>query len=129
MSANSSQIARRKPQARSRTTNGKVLFEGLDGRSAGARRLHDIIANLTAEIPSEPSEAERLEVRTVASLVLHAEQLTAALANGEPVDSEELTRVANGAARLLGAIRRRRQPVRRQTDLSAYLAGKSGAAA
>jgi hypothetical protein len=94
--------------ARSAVSNGKVLVEGVDGRSTGARRLRDLIADLTADIGGEMGEAERLQIRTVAGLIVHAEFLTADMLNGKPTDSEELTRVSNAAARLLEALKRAR---------------------
>jgi hypothetical protein len=103
-------VARRKPGARSRVTNGKQVVAGVDGRSLTARRYRDLVAELCAELGGELGQAELLQIRTVASLVLHGELLTAAMINGDAVNSEELTRVANGAARLLAALRRRIKP-------------------
>jgi hypothetical protein len=128
MNVNSPAITRRKPTARSRTTNGKVLVEGIDGRSATARRLHDIIADLSAELGDDLGQAEQLQVRTVASLVLHAERLTADMVNGKPVDSEEITRVSNSAARLLNSLKRQskgrkaRAPTVREQQLARFRA-------
>jgi hypothetical protein len=99
----------RKPMARSRVGNGKVLVPGIDGRSAGARRLRDVIEDLTADMGGNLGEAERLQVRTVAGLVVHAEQLTADMLNGKPVDSEQITRVSNSAARLLTSLKAKRK--------------------
>ena len=134
MSIDTHKVVQRKPQARARTSNGKTLFAGLDGRSAGARRLFDIIAALTADLGGEPTETERLQVRAVAALTLHAEGLTAAMANGEPVSSEEVTRVANAAQRGLASLsrRRRRSPGRPPNGdlLAGYVAaGRAGAEA
>ena len=109
MSTDTHEVVQRKAQARSRVTNGKQLLVGLDGRSAGARRLHDIIAALLADLGGEPTETDRLQVRAVAALTLHAEGLTAAMANGEAVDSDEMTRVANAAQRGLASLSRRRR--------------------
>ena len=131
MNRNSPTITQRQPTARSRTTNGKVLVAGVDGRSASARRLHDIIADLTADLGGDLGQAEQLQVRTVASLVLHAERLTADMVNGKPIDSEELTRVSNSAARLLAALKRRPRPRSKRLSLDDHLAAKrpEGAAA
>ncbi len=130
MHAESRRVVQRKPTARSRTSNGKVLMEGVDGRSTGARRLHDIISDLTADLGGALTSAQQLQVRTAASLVLHAERLTADMINGKPVDSEELTRVSNGAARLLATLSRQAKPKGKAPTLRDYLAAKtSGPAA
>ena len=118
------QIAPRAATSRSRVSNGKVLVDGIDGRCAGARRLHDIIADLTDDLGGDLGQAETLQVRTVASLVLHAERLTADMINGQPVDSEELTRVSNSAARLLAALRRRPRSKGKRLSLDEHLAAK-----
>lgn len=123
------QILQRKPTARSRTSNGKVLVEGIDGRCANARRLHDIIADLTAEHGAGVGETERLQIRTVAGMILHTERLTADMINGLPVDSEELTRASNSAARLLGALRRKARPRAKGPSLKEHLAAKAMEAA
>jgi hypothetical protein len=126
MPADSRATVARKRSARSKISNGKVLVGGIDGRSAGARRLHDIIADLEADLGGDLGEAERLQVRTAAGLVLHSERLTADMLNGKPVDSEQVTRTANSAARLLGALRAKRKP-KAGPSLADYLASKRAA--
>ena len=122
-------LTARKPTARARTSNGKVVLEGVDGRSTGARRLHDIIADLTADLGGELTSAQQLQVRTAASLVLHAERLTADMINGKGIDSEELTRVSNGAARLLATLSRNAKPKAKAPTLRDYLASKAAGGA
>ncbi|MFI4935204.1 MAG: hypothetical protein ACHP7N_11330 [Caulobacterales bacterium] len=132
MPADRTITAARKPMARSRVGNGKVLVEGVDGRSAQARRLRDVIADLTADLGGDLGEAERLQVRAVAGLVVHGEHLTADMLNGRDVDSEQLTRVSNSAARLLAALKRNRQrraPPAATPTLAEYLAAKRQAEA
>jgi len=114
---------------RSRVTNGRDLLPGIDGRSAWARRFRDLIDGLTADLGSVLSEAERLQVRTAASLQLHVEQLTAQMVRGEAVDPDAITRAANGATRALSALKRRgtaRGPA--PASLATYLAAKAGGA-
>jgi hypothetical protein len=110
MDSPSTALAPRKPFARSKVSNGTALVEGIDGRSREARRLHDIIAELIGDLGASPTPTEHLQIRTIAGLVLHVEQLTASQCRGEPVDTEQLTRAANAAARLLNALRRRARP-------------------
>ena len=42
-------LALRKPEARSRVTNGKDVLPGVDGRSMIARRYHDVCAAVAAD--------------------------------------------------------------------------------
>lgn len=103
------------PTQRSAVTNGTRILEGVDGSTALARRYRDLVAILSGELGENLSEAERLQVRNAATLQMHAEELTAALVRGEPVDPEAITRAANGATRALAALRRRqsRKPAKR----------------
>ena len=86
--------AKRVPRTRSAISNGTRLLEGVSRGSAGGRRFRDLIDDLSAEIGGSPSQAEVLQIRTIAGLIVHVEQLQSAMLNGEPVDSEQLTRSA-----------------------------------
>lgn len=119
--------ASRAPTQRSAVTNGSRMLVGIDGCTAKARRYRDLVEGLIAEIGGELGEAERLQVRNAATLQMHAEELTAQLVRGEPIDSEAITRAANGATRALAALRRRGRPKGKAPDLHAYLAGKGPA--
>jgi hypothetical protein len=129
MPAGRGPIAQRPPSARSKVANGKQLVGGIDGRSAGARRFKDLCTDLAADLGGDLGEAQRLEIRTVAGIVVHAEQLTAAMINGQKVDTEQLIRLANTANRMLNALRSKRQPRKRvspRAELDAYLSRRSG---
>jgi len=89
---------------RSRITNGSFLHEGVDHRSAPARRYRDLVNAFTSEVGGELTEAERGLVRQAATVSLRAEQLAADLVNGKPVDDDLLIRLAGAARRLLDTI-------------------------
>jgi hypothetical protein len=126
MPVDTAAIAPRPAATRSKVANGSALIAGIDGRSAGARRLRDVIGDLTADLGGDLGEAERLQVRTVAGLIVHAERLMADMLNGKPVDSEALTRASNSAARLLTALRAKRTPRgSAMPSLAVYLASKA----
>lgn len=75
-----------KPSARSRVSNGKDLFlDGVDGRSAIARRYRDILAQLTSDIVGDPSEARTIIIRRATQLAVWCEQAEAEAAAGKPV--------------------------------------------
>jgi hypothetical protein len=128
MSANGSSVVQRPLTARSRVTNGKRTIEGIDGRSAGARRFRDLMESFASDLGGLRSlnEAERSLIKQAASVTIRAEQLQAAIVRGEAVNPDELIRLSNTSRRLLASIRRRAAP---KTTLSDYLANKRGDAA
>jgi hypothetical protein len=105
-----SAIDGRKPTARSRLTNGNTLhLNFVDGRSAEARRLHDLIADHTSDLGGEDhiSEAERRLIRRAAILTLECERLEYkwAAADGATVRELELyQRTSNSLRRLLESL-------------------------
>lgn len=87
---------------RSAVANGTRMFvEGLDGRSALARRYRDLIATFTTDMGGDPSEAEKQLIRRAASLSVWCEAVEVRLANGEEVDIGTLTTAANSLRRIL----------------------------
>lgn len=119
----------RPAHTRSAVSNGSRLPGGVSATSAEGRRFVDIMQDLATELGGNLGPAEQLQVRTVAGLMLHVEQLQGCMLKGQPVDSEQLTRASNSAARLLSALKRRkveRKPARRSVD--AFLAAKGAAA-
>lgn len=89
---------------RSAVTNGSRLLEGVDGRSASARRFRDLVRSFSEEIGGELTELELGLVRQAAAVTLKAEALQAALVRGEPVDGDQLIRLSGTARRILSAI-------------------------
>lgn len=119
----------RSPRVRSAISNGSRLPGGVSGTSHKGRRFNDIIHDLTAEMGGALTFDEQLRVRIVAGLVMHVEELQAAILRGEPVDSEQLTRESNSAARMLNALRRRPAPSRAKGNrLQAFLADRGAVA-
>jgi hypothetical protein len=82
-----------KPQARSRTTNGKQLLDGIDGRSTIARHLRDILQGLLVEFEVD-TEADELLIRRAATLSVISEQLQTQIVNGERVDFTTVTNLS-----------------------------------
>lgn len=118
------------PHQRSAVTNGSRVLVGVDGCSAQARRYKDLIGILAAEVGGGLTDAQHLQVRNAAALQLHAEELTAALVRGEPVNPEAITRSANGASRLIGQLIKAKASARKPKGdgVADYLAGKAVAA-
>jgi hypothetical protein len=95
---------------RSRVTNRPSSVEGVDGRTAAGRRFRDLCRALADDLGGEASltQAEILTVRNAASITVAAEAMQGRILRGEPVDPDEMTRLANASARLLGALRTKR---------------------
>jgi len=76
--------------SRSRITNGNALHNGVDGRSAGARRFRDILTGIIVDIapagPQSLSEGHRQLARRVALLCLECERLESRAVSGEAID-------------------------------------------
>jgi hypothetical protein len=83
--------ATRKPQARTRVTNGEDILPGVDGRSIIARRYRDIAAAIAADQGGADrlSEARLQLIRRFAAAACLAEQMEARLANGEQINITE----------------------------------------
>jgi hypothetical protein len=89
---------------RSRITNGALHDRRVNGRTAAARRYRDAVDALCAEVGqplAEMTESRRATLRMAAAFVVAAEDQQATLAQGQPVDQEQLVRQANTLQRLL----------------------------
>lgn len=112
---------------RARASTYPDVLAGTDGRSAMARRFRDIVRGLVADLGPAPTAGELLQIRTAASLQLHAEAIAAALVNGEPTDPEEASRAGNAAIRAVAGLRRRGRRGREGSSapgLTEYLASR-----
>lgn len=118
------------PASRSAVSNGSRALTGIDGRSALARRYRDLLVALGEGLGGDVDETERLQIRNAATLQLHAEDLTARMVRGEPVDPEALSRATNGATRALAALRKRKATRKAPgASLADFLAARKATAA
>lgn len=130
MSADRTTKAPPPPTARSAVANGSRLFvEGLDGRSALARRYRDLVIEFTADLGDDPTAAQKQLIRRAASLSTWCEAVEVRLANGEDVDIGPLTTAANSLRRILLDIGLRRVPRDVTPTLHDYLASGQGSGA
>ena len=128
MSALREQVEPISSKNRSAVSNRSRMLEGVDGRSAGARRFRDLVNAYEGELGGVLSEAERSLVRQAVGLQLQAERMQGAIVRGEDVDSDALIRVSSTSKRLLAVIASKtgkRKPVRQ--TLQDYLATQDGA--
>ncbi len=89
---------------RSAISNRSRLLDGVDGRSATARRFRDICRAYELELGGPVSEVERDLIRQAAGLTLRSEQMQAAIVRGEMVDNDQLIRISSTARRVLETI-------------------------
>lgn len=118
------------PRARAAVSNGRHLLPGIDGRSAPARRYRDLVTDLAGDLGGAEalSAAEAAMVRQAAALIVRGELIQARIVNGETVDDEEATRVANAAARILNALRVKRRKREAVPSLAQHIATRGGSA-
>ena len=124
MSALRSPTATPSPNTRSAVANQSRLFvEGLDGRSAHARRYRDLIAEFTRDLggPDSLSEAQRSIIRRAASLCVWCEAVEVQMANGEDCEIGPYTTACNSLRRLLNDIGLERRSKDITPDLSIYI--------
>ena len=93
---------------RSRVSNETLLLEGIDGRSAPARRFRDLIRAYEEEF-DVASEADKTLIRSAEFLRLKLEAMQAAQVRGENVDSDEIVRMSGELCRVLGDLKRKAQ--------------------
>jgi hypothetical protein len=121
-------FANRMPSTRNAVTNGSRLHRrGIDGRTRDARRFRDLFESFVEGLGGETklSEAERALARTAASLAVKSEAMQAEVAAGGEVDSEQLVRVSNSLARVLGKLGIKKQAPAPQTLADVLKAGRA----
>lgn len=127
MPASTTAVGIRKPEARSRLSNGKQLFiESVDGRSAEARRFRDVLAEICADLGGADrlSEGQRQLARRCAMLSVECEKLESKAVAGEEIDLESFGVMVDRLGRAFGRLGLRRVPRDVTPDLRSYLAAK-----
>ena len=122
-------LAKPKAMAGTRQGNGCLLLEGVDGRSWGARRFRELVADLAEHLGggaiTAPQEAI---VRRAAQLMVWSEEREAAFARGEDFDVTTYATVANSLRRLLTDLGLERKVRDVTPDLRDYLATRAATA-
>jgi hypothetical protein len=95
-------------KARSAETNGLHVLRDADGRSATARRYRDVVLALAGDCGGEAqlNESTKILIRQAAGLTVQLETMQSAIARGESVNVEQLTRASNSLSRMLDTLRR-----------------------
>jgi hypothetical protein len=76
--------------------------------SAEGRRFIDVCHDLAQELGGDPTAAELLQIRVIATQTLNVDRMQAQVMAGEAIDTDVLTRAANSIARATAALRRGR---------------------
>jgi hypothetical protein len=116
------------PATRSRISNRGGL-EGIDGRSAEARRYRDVITDLTRECGGDIGHGQLLLIQAIARNVVAAEQMTAAKMRGDAISSDDIVRANNAVERGLNRLRRSRTPDAKAPTLAERLMSARGGGA
>ena len=115
-----------KSRGRSRLTNKKDLLPGVDGRTVIYRRFRDIASQVALDQGGldQLSEARLQLVRRFAAAAVLAEQLEAALANGQEINVERHALLCSTLTRLAQRIGLDRRAKNITPSLREYLAMK-----
>jgi hypothetical protein len=98
----SREVAKAKPTHRSRVSNGSKFLTDIDGRSATARRMRDLVADLKQHLGGSPSPAQEIVLRRAATLAAWCEAQEAAHLTGEKLlDVQVYTTAVNALRRLI----------------------------
>lgn len=91
---------------KSRVTNGTATLEGVDGRTACARRIRDIYTQILNDLggAERASEAELQLCKRAAGLAVTCEQIEAAMVRGETINCEDYVRLTNASNRTLSTL-------------------------
>jgi hypothetical protein len=126
-SAAATTVVEHPPRSRSRAFNRQFMLPGTNGGSSDARFYRDCcleFAELAGGVEAL-SASDRTMVITAATLRLKQYQLQVAMARGEQIDEETLTRISNSLNRTLAPLRRKaRQPHPAGPNLTDYLASR-----
>jgi hypothetical protein len=127
MPPKSTNLAARKPEAKSRVSNGVDVLPNVDGRGLVARRYRDIAAAIAADQGGVDHISEtRLQlIRRFAAAAVLAEAAEARLANGEQINIGEHALLSSTLVRIaqrIGIVRRSRNIV---PDLRDYLENRN----
>jgi hypothetical protein len=123
--------AARPAAQRSKVTNGRSLFVDGDGRGPWARRLRDLMAELSRDLGGiEALSAQQASlVRRAATITVELERMEGLFSKGGDASLDEYARGAGHLRRILEALGIGRKPRNVTPSMSEYLAGRARRAA
>jgi hypothetical protein len=129
MPPKSTRLAARKPEAKSRVSNGSDVLPNVDGRTVLTRRYRDIAGALVADAGGADScsETKIQLIRRFSAAAVLAESMEARLANGEQIDIAEHALLSSTLVRIAQRIGINRVPKNVTPDLRDYIAARTTA--
>ena len=123
MSLDSAAVASMSPTARSRISNGSAILDGIDGRSATARRFRDVLAEIVADLGGTDrlSEGQRQIARRCAMLAVECEKIEALGVAGGAIDLDTYGQLTDRIGRAFQRLGLKRVP-KPVTSLQEHLA-------
>jgi len=111
-SARIATVAGLKAEGRSRITNGSAVLEGIDGRSATARRFRDVLTQIVSDLGGSDrlSEGQRQLARRCAMLSVECEKLESRGVAGGEIDLEAYNALTNTLGRAFQRLGLKRVP-------------------
>jgi hypothetical protein len=129
MVTESKPVPRRKAPARSRVTNGNSLFvDGVDARTAAARRFADLVAEIVSDLGEEGlSEGQRQLARRAALIATQCELIEAEAIAGTLSDErlEAYGKLTDRLGRCFQRLGLKRKARDITPDLTTYLKSKA----
>jgi hypothetical protein len=89
---------------RSKVANGSALMQGIDARSAPARRFKDLQASMASDLGNDLTEAQLQLVRTACGLIVMRESLDTQVLNGMTINTGQYCTISNSLKRCLQAL-------------------------
>jgi hypothetical protein len=121
-------LARRSYKNRSAVSNGNRLFapETVDGRSVAARRFHDILQQIHADLGGidRLSEGERQLCRRAATMSMHCELMEAEAVAGRAFDIDCFGQLTDRLGRCFQRLGLERRSLDVTPSLGSYLQAK-----
>src|SRR5260370_34724682 len=112
MPAANAALAPRKPTARSAITNGSTLLDGIDGRSAQARRFRDVLSEIVSDLGGGDhlSEGQRQLARRCALISVECERLEGRAIAEQSIDLDLYGTLTDRLGRAFQRLSLKRQP-------------------
>jgi hypothetical protein len=130
MQTDRADVNRLPPTARSRVSNGSALLDGIDHRTAEARRYRDVLAAIVSDLGGidHLSEGQKQMARRAGMLAVQCEKIEAAAVSGAAVDLETYGQLVDRLGRAFGRLGLKRVAKDITPSLDEYLARKRAVA-
>ena len=124
LSAKRVHAAYKLPNTRSRIANGTVVLDGIDQRSAAARRFRDVLGEIVADLggPDRLSEGQRQIARRCALMSIECEKMEQRGVSGEAIDLDCYGQLTDRIGRAFQRLGLKRVPRNVTPSVAEYVA-------